>query len=166
MNGENKQDVGKQESKWWSSSLWDLEKRWDEKLMEISPVRLPLKRPSSRNFWLRDTESFIIPAMDIFEEDGNIVVTAELPGIRKEDIDVRLTDGTISISGEKNTENEVQLKDYYKLERSYGSFCRTFMLPAEIQHDKVKSVFKDGVLRIVMPMNQEAINKAVRVTIQ
>ncbi|MDD5170570.1 MAG: Hsp20/alpha crystallin family protein [Syntrophales bacterium] len=166
MQWEKTKDVVNQETGWRPSSLWDMAKLWDEKLMGISPVRLPLRSPSPKSVSLRDAAADICPAVDIFEENGNIVITAELPGIRKEDIDVRLTDGAISISGEKNIEDEVKLKDYYKWERSYGFFCRTFMLPAEIQRDKVNSVFKDGVLKIVIPRSEEAKSKEVRVTIQ
>ena len=108
----------------------------------------------------------ISPTVDIFEEGGDVVVKAELPGMKKEDIDIRLTDGMITISGEKKKEDEVKRKDYYKWERSYGSFCRSFELPAEVQKDKVKSTFRDGVLEIRMPKSREAIQKEVKIKIE
>lgn len=108
----------------------------------------------------------IMPTVDMFEEGEEIVVKAELPGIKKEDIDIRLTDGMVTISGEKKKEDEVKRKDYYKWERSYGSFCRTFELPAEVQKDKVKSIFKDGVLEIRMPKSPEAIKKEVKIKVE
>ncbi len=108
----------------------------------------------------------ISPSMDVFEEGEDIVVKAELPGIKKEDIDIRLTDGMITISGEKKKEDEIKRKDYYKWERSYGSFCRSFELPAEVEKDKVKSTFKDGVLEIRMPKSKEAIQKEVKIKVE
>ena len=107
-----------------------------------------------------------MPSVDIFEEGGDLVIKAELPGIKKDDIDIRLMDKMITISGEKNKEAEVKRKDYYKWERSYGSFCRSFDLPVEVQKEKVKSTFKDGVLEIRMPKSAEAIRKEVKIKVE
>jgi HSP20 family protein len=108
----------------------------------------------------------IMPDVDIFEDGGDVVVKAELPGIKKDDLEVTLTDDTITISGEKKKEEKIQKKGYYKLERSYGSFCRTFSLPAEIQADKVKSTFKDGVLEVRMPKSEKTKSKEVKVKVE
>jgi len=111
-------------------------------------------------------EEELMPEVDIFESDGNLILKAELPGMKKEDIEVTLTDGSIMISGEKKKEDEIKRKDYYKLERSYGSFCRTFTLPTEVKRDQVKSTFKDGVLEVTMPKSDEAKSKEVKVKIE
>jgi HSP20 family protein len=108
----------------------------------------------------------VMPDVDIFESDGDVVMKAELPGMKKGDIEVKLTDGTITISGEKKQEEEVKKKDYYKVERTYGSFCRTFSLPTEVKADKAKSTFKDGVLEVRMPKSEEAKSKEVKVKIE
>ena len=105
------------------------------------------------------------PSVDIFEDKNDVVVKAELPGIKKEDIDVTLTDDTISIAGEKKKEEEVEKKNYYWWESSYGSFSRTFTLPAEVQTDKVKTQFKDGILEIRIPKTDEAVKKEKKVKI-
>jgi HSP20 family protein len=105
------------------------------------------------------------PSVDIFEEKNNVVVKAELPGIKKEDIDVTLTDDTITIAGEKKKEEKVEKKNYYRFECSYGSFARTFTLPAEVQTDKAKTQFKDGVLEIRIPKTEEAIKKEKKLKI-
>ena len=115
---------------------------------------------------LRIAAEEIMPDVDIFQTDKDVVLKAELPGMKKEDIDVTLTAGTITISGEKKKEDEVKKKDYYKYERSYGSFCRTFSLPAEVKADKVKSTFRDGVLEVIMPKSEEAKKKEVKVKIE
>ncbi|MRR17196.1 MAG: Hsp20/alpha crystallin family protein [Deltaproteobacteria bacterium] len=115
---------------------------------------------------LRGMEEELMPEVDIFEANGDLVLKAELPGMKKEDIEVTLTDGMITISGEKKKEDEVKKKDYYKLERSYGSFCRSFSLPAEVKGDQVKSTFKDGILEVRMPKSEEAKSKEVKVKIE
>ncbi len=75
--------------------------------------------------------------------------------MKKEEIDVKLSDNTITISGEKKKEEKVEKKDFYRMERSYGSFTRAFRLPSEVQADKVKAQFKDGILEIRVPPKQK-----------
>lgn len=106
------------------------------------------------------------PSVDIFEDKDDVVVKAEIPGIKKDDLDVKLEEDTITISGEKKTEEKVEKKDYYRLERSYGSFCRSFRLPTEVQTDKAKATFKDGVLEVRVPKTEEAKKKARKVEIE
>lgn len=94
------------------------------------------------------------------------MVKAELAGMKKEDIAVKLTDDTIAISGEKKKAEKVDKKDFYRLERSYGSFARVFTLPTEVQTDKVKAQFKDGILEIRVPKTEEAQKKEKKVLIK
>ena len=108
----------------------------------------------------------ISPTVDIFEEGGDVVVKAELPGMRKEDIDVKLTENTVTISGEKKKEEKIEKKNYYRMERSYGSFTRAFSLPAEVQTDKAKAQFAEGILQIRVPKTEEAKKKEKRVQIE
>ncbi|VAX34232.1 hypothetical protein MNBD_NITROSPIRAE03-2036 [hydrothermal vent metagenome] len=108
----------------------------------------------------------ISPVVDIYEEGDNVVVKAETPGIKKDDIDVSLTDNTVTISGEKKKEEKVEKKNYYRLERSYGSFTRTFRLPAEVQSDKAKARFKDGILEIRIPKTEEARKREKKVKVE
>jgi|SRR3990172_2043800 len=108
----------------------------------------------------------VSPKIDIFEEGENFVVKAEIPGMKKEEIEVNLTDDMVTISGEKKKEEKVEKKDYYRLERSYGSFSRSFRLPKEIQTDKAKATFKDGVLELKVPKTEEAIKKEKKVPIE
>jgi HSP20 family protein len=106
------------------------------------------------------------PSVDIFEEGDEVVVKAETPGMKKEDLDVKIEKETITITGEKKAEEKVEKKDYYRLERSYGSFCRSFRLPTDVQDDKAKATFKDGVLEVRVPKTEEAKKKAKRVEIE
>ncbi|HEX8960503.1 MAG TPA: Hsp20/alpha crystallin family protein [Geobacteraceae bacterium] len=102
-------------------------------------------------------------SVDIYEEGDNVVVKAEVPGMKKDDIEVNLTEDTITISGQKKSEEKVERKDFYRLERSFGSFTRKLRLPADIQTDKAKATFKDGVLEVRIPKAPSA--KARKVTI-
>ena len=88
---------------------------------------------------LRAVADEVSPAVDLFEDGDDLVLKAELPGLKKDDIDITLNDGSITLAGEKKNEHEIKRKDYYKWESTYGSFCRTFALPTEVQTDKVKS---------------------------
>lgn len=108
----------------------------------------------------------VSPKVDIFEEGDDFVVKAEIPGMKKEDIEVNLTDDMVTISGEKKQEEKVEKKDYYRLERSYGSFSRSFRLPKEIQTDKAKATFKDGVLEVKAPKTEEAKKKEKNIPIE
>ncbi|NCO68388.1 MAG: Hsp20/alpha crystallin family protein [Nitrospirae bacterium CG_4_10_14_0_8_um_filter_41_23] len=108
----------------------------------------------------------VAPSVDIFEDRDDVVVKAELPGMKKEDIDVSLTDDAITISGEKKKEEKVEKKNYYSFERSYGSFTRSFRLPTEVQTDKAKARFKDGVLEIRIPKTEEAKKKEKKILIE
>ncbi|MFZ3122066.1 MAG: Hsp20/alpha crystallin family protein [Thermodesulfovibrionales bacterium] len=108
----------------------------------------------------------VAPYVDIFEDRDDIVVKAELPGMKKEDIDVSLTDDAITISGEKKKEEKVEKKNYYSFERSYGSFTRSFRLPTEVQTDKAKARFEDGVLEVRIPKTEEAKKKEKKILIE
>jgi len=116
---------------------------------------------------LRMTEmQEVSPMVDIFEEGDNLVVKAEIPGMKKEDIEVNLTADMVTISGEKKQEEKVEKKDYYRLERSYGSFTRSFRLPKEVQTDKAKATFKEGVLEVKVPKTEEAKKKEKKIPVE
>ncbi|GFE59727.1 Hsp20/alpha crystallin family protein [Geobacter sp. AOG2] len=91
------------------------------------------------------------PSVDVFEVGGNIVVKADLPGLTKDDITVKLVDNTLEISGEKKTEEKIDTRDYLKLERGYGKFSRTLRLPEGLDAEHVTAKFNDGVLEISIP---------------
>jgi HSP20 family protein len=103
------------------------------------------------------------PAVDLYEKDDHFMITAELPGVDKNDIKIDLKDRLLTLSGERTYDNEVKEENYYRRERSYGKFQRAFTLPADVDSDKIKAEFKDGVLRIEVPKPEE--QKAKQVTI-
>jgi HSP20 family protein len=106
------------------------------------------------------------PSVDIFEDKDEVVVKAEIPGMVKEDVDVNITENTLTISGEKKKEEKVEKKDYYRIERSCGSFSRSFQLPSNVQTEKAKATFKNGVLEIRLPKTEEAKKKEIKIKIE
>jgi HSP20 family protein len=94
----------------------------------------------------------IMPALDIFEKDGKLHINAELPGMNDKDIEIEVTDDALTISGEKRDEREVKEDNYYRTERSYGRFRRQVALPPGADTDHVAAAFKDGVLKIEVPV--------------
>ncbi len=112
--------------------------------------------------WL--TEPAIrMPAVDVYEKDNEVVVKAEIPGMSKEDIQVNLANSTLTISGEKKTEEEIKDQDYYRCERSFGSFTRSIELPAPVKTEGTTATFKDGLLEIHLPRAEAAKRKLIKV---
>lgn len=103
------------------------------------------------------------PVVDIYENEDAIVIKAELPGIDKKDIKVDLKDRVLTLEGERSRENEVKKEDYYRKERAFGRFQRSFTLSAEIDPEKIKAEFKDGVLKVEIPKPEEKKPKKIAV---
>ena len=106
------------------------------------------------------------PSIDIVENDKDIRISAELPGMEEKEIDVSLSRDSLTIKGEKKEEKEDKGKGYYRMERSYGSFSRTLPLPSEIDQDKVKATFKKGVLTVTLPKTEKAIKETKKIDIK
>jgi len=113
--------------------------------------------------WRRDLGEEWTPAVNFFEKDGSYHVTADLPGINKEDISLTLENGFITVSGKKEFSKEEKEADYYVKESRYGSFTRSFKLPGEVHEDKVDANYKDGVLTIVLPKKEDSKTKKIEV---
>ena len=105
------------------------------------------------------------PAVDVSEKDDSVFVRAEIPGMSKDDIKLTVHDGTFTISGEKQQEKTDEKENYYRTERSFGSFCRTFSLPSTIQADKIKANYKDGILMVTLPKVEEAKPKEIAIEV-
>jgi HSP20 family protein len=105
------------------------------------------------------------PALDLYEDKDGFTLKAELPGMRKEDIELSLHDGSLSISGERKHEEKHSDAEVYRAERFYGRFQRTVTLPTPVAADKVKAQYKDGILTVTLPKTEEAKPKHIEVNL-
>lgn len=106
------------------------------------------------------------PPVDIFEtSDHEIVLRAELPGLKREDIDIRVENNTLTLRGERKHEAEVKQEQFHRIERTYGQFTRSFALPSTVDAEKVSATFTDGVLTITLPVREEAKPRQIQVQI-
>ena len=101
--------------------------------------------------------------MDIVEQEDQLVLKAEIPGVDKDAIDIRVENGTFTLRGEKKQEKEVDSESAYRVERFYGAFSRSFVLPTTIDADRIKATYKDGVLEVTLPKAAEAKPRKIKV---
>lgn len=104
-----------------------------------------------------------MPSIDMYEKDDKLIVKAELPGMKMEDIDVSVTDSNLTIKGEKKSSEEIKEDDYYRSECTYGSFYRSIPLPSNVDADKVEADYMDGILEVSIPKIPEAQPKKIKV---
>jgi len=115
---------------------------------------------------LRETSRVFNPSVDVRDTGGELTVTAELPGLGKEDVEVSLTRNSLTLKGEKKAEKEEKGKGLHIRERSFGSFARTITLPVEINVEKTKAAFKDGVLTITLPKTEQALKETRKISVK
>ncbi|MDI6765142.1 MAG: Hsp20/alpha crystallin family protein [Thermodesulfobacteriota bacterium] len=107
-----------------------------------------------------------LPSLDVSETKNDLVVKAELPGMDPKDIDISLNEGILTIKGERKQEKEEKEENYHLIERSYGSFTRSFRLPREVKSEKISASYKDGVLKVTLPKSEEAKKKEIKVKVE
>jgi len=105
------------------------------------------------------------PAVDIYEQDGNIVMKAELPGVDPKAVDIRLENNTLTLRGERKLDHEVKEDNYHRVERSYGAFSRSFTLPTVVDQTSIKAEYKDGVLKLTLPKRDEAKPRQIQINV-
>ena len=103
------------------------------------------------------------PRVDISEADNAVLLTAELPGVAKDDVKVELKDGVLTISGEKKSEHTDEKNGFYRSERVYGSFTRSFTVPETLDAEKIEAEYNNGVLRLTLPKRPEAAPRLINV---
>ena len=133
--------------------------RWDP-LGEISELRHRLDElfegPNGAHDW--------IPRIDVVQEEGRIVMRADVPGVKPEDIEIEVEDDVLTISGEHEEREEEKDKRFVRCERRYGSFARSISLPKGVSAEDVGASCEDGVLEVAIPLPEQAERKAVRIT--
>jgi HSP20 family protein len=106
-----------------------------------------------------------MPLTDVAEDNENYYLKADLPGIKKEGVKISYTEGNLSISGERSQDKESKDKKYHRIERSYGKYYRSFVLPQQIKEDKIKAEFKDGQLNVMIPKADEVKPKEIDIKV-
>jgi HSP20 family protein len=143
--------------------------RWDP-FRELEDMSNRLNRMFGRSPLAREAETQMVafdwaPSVDISENPEEFVIKAEVPGVNKDDVKVSIEDGVVSIQGERKQEKEEKDKKFHRIERSYGSFLRSFSLPSNIDDAKVQAQFKDGLLTVRLPKSASAKPKSVEVKV-
>lgn len=142
--------------------------RWNP-MNEMFSFRRPLSRVFDDFFLPRtNTEDGTLtwgwnPVVDIYDNEDNIVIKAELPGVSKKDIEIDIKDRVLTLKGERSADNQVKEDNYYRRERTYGRFERSFTLPANVDPDKIKADYSDGVLKIEVSKPEDQKPKQITV---
>jgi HSP20 family protein len=113
--------------------------------------------------WRRDMGEEWCPSVNFYEKEGKYHLTAEIPGLNKDDISISFDNGCVTISGKKESESDEEGVDFYRRETSHGSFSRSFNLPKSVDEDKVDASYKDGVLTLVMPHKEGSDRKRIEI---
>jgi HSP20 family protein len=138
--------------------------RWDP-LQELVAMSHRLNRTINDPYTPRTEDSFgaWVPPVDIYERQDHLVIRVEVPGVQKEDMDVRIENGVLTLHGERKEEKEVKEENAHLMERVYGRFTRSFSLPTTVDAAKVTATYRDGVLEVTVPKVETAKPKKVEI---
>lgn len=143
--------------------------KWDPfREMEgmLDPYSKSLDWPFRGGRDLNTTGADWAPRADISEADAAFCITAEIPGLKREDVKINIEDHVLSVSGEKNQEKEEKGETFHRIERFYGSFKRSFSLPENVNEDKIEAVFKDGLLTLTIPKTEVEKPKSIEIKVK
>lgn len=123
------------------------------------------EEPMFRSMMPTETMKTWVPLCDIYETDKEMVIKFELPEVKKEDVEVKLEQNVLTIRGERKFEEKTDRENYHRIERHYGEFTRSFNIPLYVDAAKINAEFKDGVLAVTLPKNEEARPKQINVKV-
>src|SRR5215470_16867557 len=143
--------------------------RWDP-FRQFNTLQNQMNRLFQENFGQPGREeslatSIFSPAVDVYEDDHNITLKIEVPGIDEKDIDIRVENNTLTVHGERKFEKDEKEENYRRVERQYGSFTRTFTLPATVDADNIQADYEKGVLKVRLAKKAEAKPKQIKVNV-
>jgi HSP20 family protein len=144
--------------------------RWSDPFREFAQLQDRINRVFSNTYGQSDdgllTSGTWAPPVDIYQNgDHEVVLKAELPDMTREDIDITVDNGTLTIRGEKRFSNEVKEESFHRIERRYGAFSRSFSLPQTVDTGKVGAEYKNGVLTVRLPLREEAKPRQIKVDV-
>jgi HSP20 family protein len=138
---------------------------------DLAVLQDRMNRMFNDTYGTRDREDHMLsrgtwtPPVDIYEADGQLVLKAELPDMKREDIDVQVENGTLTVRGERTLDQAIKQENFHRVERAYGSFLRTFSLPATVDATKIAAEYKNGVLTVRLPFREEAKSRTINVEV-
>ncbi len=141
--------------------------RWDP-FRELSNAQNQVSRLFEGSFLRRGSESSLTlwaAEVDIHETQDSLVLEADLPGLEEKDLDIRVENNILTIRGERKFEKKVNEENYLRVERSYGSFCRSFSLPHRVNTEQIQANYRNGVLTVRLPKREEAKRKQIKVSV-
>jgi HSP20 family protein len=144
------------------TTRWDAFKDWEDRMAALSG-RVPARKTGEQKEAMTVAEW--APLVDISEDDKEYLIKAELPEVKKEDVKLTVNEGILTITGERKSEKEEKGKKFHRIERSYGSFMRSFTLPEDSDETKVAAEFKEGILKVHLPKSEQAKPKNIEVKI-
>ena len=144
--------------------------RWSDPFREFAHLQDRVNRAFSDAYGHGDdgltTPGTWVPPVDVFQNgDQEVVLKAELPDMTREDIDITVDNGTLTIRGEKKFSNEVKEESFHRIERRYGAFSRSFSLPQTVDPNRVSAEYKQGVLSVRLPLREEAKPRSIKVDV-
>ena len=144
--------------------------RWTDPFREFAQLQNRINRVFTDTYGRADegllTSGAWIPPVDIFQNgDDEVVLKAELPDMKREDIEITVDNGTLTLKGEKKISSDVKEESYHRIERHYGTFTRTFSLPRTVDAAKVAAEYKNGVLTVRLPLREEAKPRQIKVDV-
>ncbi len=142
----------------WPSSLWNMQREINRMFDDVVGGGMQDDASTGLSMWT--------PPVDIVEHETEYEVKVELPGVRKDDVKITLESSVLTIRGEKKQEKEIKEDNLHRIERSYGSFQRSFTLPTTVKSDKIEANYRDGVLTVTLPKAEEAKPKQITVSVK
>ena len=144
--------------------------RWDP-FRDLVTIRDKMNRLFEDAVTQRGEEKELVasswaPAVDIYEDESQLVLTAEIPGLSEKDVEIKIEDNVLSIQGERKLQKETREENYHRIERAYGSFYRSFTLPNYVDEDKIRAEHENGVVKITMPKKAELKPRKVKIVPQ
>ena len=137
--------------------LVTLQDRMNRLLEEAFPARQ--RRAEETEFFTGEWT----PAVDIYEDENAITLEADIPGIDPNNLDIRVEGNTLHMKGERKFEKETKRENFYRVERAYGTFVRSFMLPQNVQADRIEATYKNGELKVILPKSEDAKAKPIKI---
>ena len=146
--------------------------RWWDPMRDISAIQEKMNQlfedtmSRSRGREERLGAGMWTPSVDIYETNEVVVVKAELPGLTKDQVDIEVKDGFLVLKGERKIEKDVKEENYHRIERAYGTFQRTFSLPASVDQEKISASLKEGILELILPKKEQAKKRQINVAVK